>query len=109
MPYLLLTAAIFAEVIATSALKASNAFTVLLPSAVAVIGYCVSFYLLALVLRSIPVGIAYAIWSGIGIVAVNIIAGIFYDQTPHLAAIIGMGLIIVGTVVINLFSNTVTT
>ncbi|MFP6782102.1 MAG: multidrug efflux SMR transporter [Gammaproteobacteria bacterium] len=108
MAYLYLAAAIVAEVIATSALKASNAFTVLTPGAISVVGYCVSFYLLALVLRTIPVGIAYAIWCGIGIVAVNIIAIFLFNQIPDLAAIIGMALIIVGTAVINLFSNTVT-
>lgn len=108
MSYLYLAAAIVAEVIATSALKASNTFTVILPSGVAIIGYCAAFYLLAMVLRTIPVGIAYAIWSGVGIVAVNIVAAMMYRQIPDLAAILGMGLIIVGTVVINLFSNTVT-
>ena len=105
MAYLYLAAAIVAEVIATSALKASNAFTVLTPGAISVVGYCVSFYLLELVLRTIPVGIAYAIWCGIGIVAV--IAIFLFNQIPDLAAIIGMALIIVGTAVINLFSNTV--
>ena len=108
MAYLYLAAAIVAEVIATSALKASNTFTVIAPSAIAVVGYCAAFYLLAMVLRTIPVGIAYAIWSGVGIVAVNIVAAMMYRQIPDLAAIVGMGLIIIGTVVINLFSNTVT-
>ncbi len=107
MTYLYPTIAILAEVAATSALKASEEFTRLVPSLIVIIGYSMAFYFLTLVLRSLPVGITYAIWSGLGIVLVTI-AGIFlYKQIPDLAAIIGMGLIVAGVIVINLFSQTV--
>ena len=106
MAYLYLALAIIAEVAATSALKASEEFTRLIPSIIVVVGYCIAFYLLTLVLRVIPIGITYAIWSGLGIVLVTI-AGIFlYKQTPDLPAIIGMGLIVIGVIVINVFSKT---
>ena len=107
MTYFYLTIAIIAEVAATSALKASEEFTRLVPSLVVVIGYAVAFYFMTLVLRVIPVGITYAIWSGLGIVLVTV-AGIFlYKQVPDLPALIGMGLIVAGVVVINVFSKTV--
>lgn len=107
MNYLYLTIAIIAEVIATSALKASAGFTKLVPSALVIIGYAVAFYLLTLVLKTIPVGITYALWSGLGIVLVTI-AGIFiYKEVPDLPAVIGMGLIVAGVLVINLFSKTI--
>lgn len=102
-----LAIAIISEVIATSALKASEEFTRLIPSLVVVIGYGVSFYFLALVLRTIPVGLAYAIWSGLGIVLVTIIGVILYKQIPDTAALTGMALIIAGVVVINVFSKTI--
>lgn len=106
MTYVYLLVAIIAEVIATTALKSAEGFTRLLPSAIVVIGYGVSFYSLSLVLQSMPLGIAYAIWSGLGIVLVTI-AGIFlYKQVPDMAAIIGMGLIVVGVIVIQVFSKT---
>lgn len=107
MTYLYLAIAIIAEVIATSALKASNEFTNLIPSVIVVVGYGVSFYFMMLVLRTLPVGITYAIWSGIGIIFVAILGIFLYDQTPDLPAIFGMGLIITGVVVIHLFSKTV--
>jgi len=107
MAYLYLAIAIITEVIATSALKAANGFTNLIPSLIVIIGYTVSFYYMMLVLKTIPVGITYAIWSGVGIVLVAV-AGIFiYKQIPDTPAIIGMGLIIAGVVVIHLFSDTV--
>ncbi len=107
MAYLYLAIAIISEVIATSALKAADEFTNLIPSLIVIIGYAISFYYMMLVLRTIPVGITYAIWSGIGIVLVAV-AGIFiYKQIPDIPAIIGMGLIIAGVVIIHLFSNTV--
>ncbi|MCW8956457.1 MAG: multidrug efflux SMR transporter [Gammaproteobacteria bacterium] len=105
--FIYLAIAIFSEVLATSALKASAEFTRLLPSLVVIIGYGVSFYFLALVLRTIPVGLAYAIWSGLGIVLVTIIGVIVYKQIPDAAALIGMALIIAGVVVINVFSKTI--
>jgi len=104
--YLYLTIAIIAEVIATNALKASEEFTRLVPSIIVVVGYVTAFYLLSLVLKLIPVGIAYAIWAGMGIVLVAIIAAIVFKQIPDWPAIIGMVLIISGVVVINVFSNT---
>jgi len=101
-----LITAIVSEVIATSALKASTGFTKPLPSVVVVIGYLVSFYFLSLTLKTIPVGIAYAIWSGVGVVLISVVAWLLYSQRLDLPALIGMGLIISGVMVINLFSNT---
>ena len=105
--YVYLALAIIAEVIATTSLKASAEFTKLWPSVVVVIGYLLSFYFMTLVLRTIPVGITYAIWAGIGIVLVAIIGAIAYKQVPDLPAVIGMTLIIAGVVVIHLFSKNV--
>lgn len=104
--YAWLGLAIFAEVIATSALKASNGFTVLVPSIFVIVGYGVAFYALSMTLRTMPVGIAYAIWSGLGIVAVSLIALFVYKQVLDLPAILGMALILAGVLVINLFSKT---
>ena len=101
-----LITAIVSEVIATSALKASTGFTKPLPSVVVVIGYLVSFYFLSLTLKTIPVGIAYAIWSGVGVVLISVVAWLLYGRRLDLPALIGMGLIISGVMVINLFSNT---
>ncbi|WP_194435227.1 DMT family transporter [Vibrio fluminensis] len=106
MGYIYLTIAIVAEVIATGALKSSQGFTQLVPSVVVVIGYSVAFYFLSLVLRTIPVGIAYAIWSGLGVVLISLVAAVVFKQKLDLAAVIGMVLIVSGVVVINLFSNT---
>lgn len=107
MAYLYLTIAIIAEVIATSALKASKEFTSLIPSLIVLIGYGLAFYFMTLALRTIPVGITYAIWAGIGIVLITI-AGIFlYREIPDIPALIGMALIISGVVVIHIFSKTV--
>ena len=107
MGYLYLSIAIVAEVIATSALKSSEGFSRLWPSVTVVVGYCVAFYFLSLVLKTIPVGIAYAIWAGLGIVLIAIIGAVMFKQVPDLPAILGMGLIIAGLVVINVFSNMV--
>lgn len=104
-PWLTLAIAIVAEVIGTTALKASDGFTRLWPSAVVVVGYGVSFYCLSLVLRSIPVGITYAVWSGLGIVLISLVAFAVYGQRIDTAGLIGMGLIIAGVLVLNLFSN----
>lgn len=104
--YLYLAVAIGAEVIATSALRAAEGFTVLVPSAIAVVGYVVAFYFLSLTLKTMPVGVAYAIWSGVGIVVVSIVALVLYKQVLDLPALLGMGLIMAGVVVINLFSKT---
>ena len=107
MPYWYLTAAILAEVIATSALQASAEFTRLWPSVIVVVGYVAAFYLLTLVLRTLPLGVTYALWSGFGIVLVTMAGAAFYRQIPDWPALIGMGLIIAGAAVIHLCSRTV--
>lgn len=106
MGYLYLAIAIVAEVIGTSALKASEEFTKVVPSALVIIGYGVSFYFLSLVLKTIPIGIAYAIWAGLGIVLIAVVGIIFFKQIPDTAALIGMSLIILGVVVIHIYSKT---
>jgi small multidrug resistance pump len=108
MAYLYLALAIIAEVAATSALKASEEFTRLWPSLVVIAGYGIAFYLMTLVLRSIPVGITYALWSGLGIVLIVLASMVLYKQVPDFPAVIGMGLIVAGVIIINVFSKTVT-
>ena len=103
--WLLLGLAIVAEVIGTSALKASDGFTRLGPSAVVVAGYAVAFYCLSLVLKTLPVGITYAVWSGLGIVLITVAAFVLYGQKIDLPGLIGMGLIMAGVVVLNVFSK----
>ena len=107
MGYVYLSIAIIAEVIATSALKASGEFTRLVPSTVVVIGYVIAFYSLTFVLRTIPLGVAYAIWSGVGIALVSIVGFVMYRQVLDWPAILGIGLIIAGVVVINTYSSVV--
>jgi small multidrug resistance pump len=104
-PYVLLAIAIVAEVIATSALRASDGFTRLVPALVVLLGYGISFYCLSLTLKSLPVGIVYAIWSGVGIVLITLVAIVMYRQIPDLAAVAGLSLIVAGVVVLNLFSK----
>lgn len=103
--YMWLAIAIVAEVIGTSALRASEGFSRLLPSLVVVAGYGVAFYCLSMTLKSMPVGIVYAIWSGVGIVLITLVAIVLYRQVPDLAAVAGLGLIVAGVVVLNLFSK----
>lgn len=107
MTYAYLLVAIVSEVIATSALKASEGFTRLWPSVLVVIGYGVAFFCLSLTLRTIPVGIVYAVWSGIGIVLIALVGWLLYRQALDLPAILGIALIMAGVLVINLFSSTV--
>ena len=107
MTYVYLFIAIVAEVIATSSLKASESFTRLWPAVVTLVGYVIAFYFLTLVLRTMPTGIAYAIWSGVGIVLISVISWVVYQQRLDLPAIAGLGLIIAGVAVINLFSKSV--
>ena len=107
MTYLYLFIAIVAEVIATSSLKASASFTRLWPAVVTLVGYIIAFFFLTLVLRTIPTGIAYAIWSGVGIVLISVVGWVVFKQKLDLPAIIGLGLIIAGVLVVNLFSKTV--
>ncbi len=104
--YIYLAVAIVSEVIATSALKASDGFTQLWPSVVTVVGYAIAFYCLALTLRVIPTGVAYAIWSGAGIVLISAVGWVAFKQSLDWPAILGMGLIVAGVVVINVFSST---
>lgn len=106
MGYLYLGIAIICEVIGTSALQVSNGFTKTLPSIIVVLGYGLAFYLLGFALRFMPVGIAYAIWAGLGIVLIAIIGAVAFKQIPDIPAVIGMGLIILGVLVIRLFSKT---
>lgn len=103
LTYLIL--AIISEVIATTVLKASDGFSRLYPSIVVVVGYCFSFGALSQVVKVMPLGIAYAIWSGLGIVLVSVAAVFVYQQKLDLPAIVGMTLIIAGVLVINLLSN----
>ena len=105
MSYLYLAIAIVSEVIGTSALKASNEFTRVVPSLITLVAFMTAFYFLSLTLRTIPVGIAYAIWSGVGIVLISLIGRFVFGQTLDLPALIGMGLIVAGVVVINVFSK----
>ncbi len=107
MAYIFLAVAIITEVTATSALKASDGFTKLVPSVLVIVGYGVSFYCLTIVLQTIPIGIAYAVWAGLGIILVAIVGMIHFKQVPDIPAIIGMGLIISGVVVINVLSKVV--
>lgn len=107
MTYFYLILAIIAEVIATSALKASEQFTHFWPSLIVIVGYAVAFYFLSLTLRYLPVGITYAIWSGVGVVLIAIIGAIVYQQIPDWPAILGMLLIVSGVATIHLFSNSV--
>ena len=106
LPYLYLGVAIVFEVIGTSALQASETLTRLVPSLVMVVAYAASFLFLALTLRTIPVGIAYAVWSGIGIVLIAAVGWLWFKQPLDLPALIGLGLIIGGVVVVNGFSQT---
>ncbi len=105
--YLLLALAIVAEVIATSALKASEGFSRLGPSLVTAAGYGVAFYLLSHVLKTIPTGVAYAIWSGGGIVLISAVGWLWFRQSLDLAAILGIALIVAGVVVVSLLSKSV--
>ena len=103
--WLILLVAILSETIATTALKASEGFTVLIPSVVVVVGYCLSFYFLSLTLRSIPVGIAYAVWSGVGLALVTLFGFLVYNQKLDLPALFGILLIMTGIVVMFSFSD----
>lgn len=107
MSYVYLCAAIILEVVGTSALQASQQFTRLIPVVIMVCCYGVSFFLLSLSLRVLPVGIAYAIWSGLGIVLISAVGTLWFKQPLDLPAVIGLGLIVAGVAVVNLFSKSV--
>lgn len=103
--YIALGIAIAAEVVATTALKASDSFTRLWPSVIAITDYAIAFYFLTITLRTIPTGIAYAIWSGLGIVLITLASFVMYRQSVDLPGLLGMALIIAGVVVLNVFSK----
>lgn len=105
--WIYLLAAIVAEVIGTSGLKASDGFSKLWPSLLTIVAYGTSFFFLSLTLRAIPVGIAYAVWSGVGIVLITLVGWLYFEQRLDTSAILGMFLIVSGVVVLNLFSKTV--
>jgi small multidrug resistance pump len=106
-PYIILAISICAEICATTMLKASAGFSKIFPSIIVIIGYSISFYGLSQVVRSINIGIAYAIWSGVGIVLVSLLSLLLYKQRLDLPAIFGITLIILGVIVIQLFSKSV--
>ncbi len=108
MNYLYLAIAVVAEVIATTALKAAEGFTRPLPTLIVAAGYCVSFFLLSLIVQTMNLGVVYALWSGSGIVLVAIVAAVWMKQIPDWPAVIGISLIMAGVVIVNLFSKTVT-
>lgn len=107
MNYVFLIVAVGFEVVATTALKQSDGFTRLMPSAITVLGYAVAFYFLSLTLRSMSVGIVYAIWSGAGVVFITAIGWLWFRQSLDMPALAGIALIIAGVLVINLFSKSV--
>lgn len=104
--YLFLFLAIIFEIIATTALKYSEQFSKVMPSIITVLGYAVAFYCLSITLKTVPVGIAYAIWSGVGIVMITLIGVVAFKQIPDLPAILGLLLIITGVIIVNVFSKT---
>ena len=105
--WIFLSVAIVSEVIATSALKAAEGFSRLWPSAIVVVGYAAAFYFLSLTLRTIPIGVAYAIWSGVGVALIALISWVLFGQSLDLPGILGISLIVAGVIVLNLFSTTV--
>jgi small multidrug resistance pump len=106
VPYLILACAVLAETIGTTALQASQQFTRLMPSVIVVLAYGTAFYLLGIALKFFPVGIAYAIWSGLGIVFISIIGFAVFGQRLDLPAVAGISMIVGGILVIHLFSQT---
>jgi small multidrug resistance pump len=106
MNYVYLFAAIMSEVVAISALKAAEGFSRFWPSVIVIVGYGLAFYCLSLTVRTVPIGIAYAIWSGVGIVLISLVGLLLYRQSLDLPAVIGMALILVGVLIINVFSKT---
>ncbi|WP_407495115.1 DMT family transporter [Pseudooceanicola sp. MF1-13] len=106
MPYIYMLLAVISEVIATTSLKAADGFTKAVPSALVVVGYGFAFYFLSITLRTLPVGTAYAIWSGCGIILVAIAGWLIYGQKMDLWGVLGMALIIAGVLILNLMSKT---
>jgi small multidrug resistance pump len=108
-PMFLLLLAIIAEVVGTTALRASEGFTRVVPSIIVVIGYAVAFYLMSLTLKQISIGVAYAIWSGVGTALTVVVGVLLFHESLDAARVIGIALIILGVLVLNLFSNVHTT
>lgn len=106
-PWTFLSLAIVSEVIATSFLKSSEGFTRIGPSLVVVVGYASAFYFLSLTLKAIPVGVAYAIWAGAGVILIAVIGWVFLGQVLDIAAVVGIAMIVGGVVIINAFSSSV--
>ncbi len=106
MSYIYLAIAIVAEVAGTSALKASEEFTRLVPSIIVIAGYAIAFFFLSLTLRTIPVGIAYAIWAGAGIALIVAAGAVLFRQVPDVPAMVGLALIVAGVVIVNTMSHT---
>lgn len=107
LTYIILLAAIVAEVIATTALSRSESFSRLVPSIVTVVGYALAFWLLSFPVRTMPVGVVYALWSGLGIVLISTVSWLWYGQKLDLPAIIGLAFILCGVMIVNLFSKTI--
>lgn len=105
MAFVYLMIAVIAEVIATSAMKASESFSQLIPSMITVVGYIVALYFLSLTMKTIPIGITYALWSGAGIVLISLVGFFYYKQHLDLAAVIGLTFMIIGILIINVFSK----
>ena len=103
--WIYLTLAIFSEVLATASLKSTEGFTKLWPSILVLVGYSAAFYFLSMTLDSIPIGVAYAIWSGVGVAAITLVSIFFLDQKIDTAGFIGIGLIVAGVIVLRLFSE----
>lgn len=97
--------AIFSEVVATASLKSTEGFTRLVPSIVVLVGYSAAFYFLSLTLDTIPIGVAYAVWSGVGVATITLVSFVLYDQKIDAAGLVGIGLIVAGVVVLRLFSE----
>ena len=97
--------AIVSEVIATASLKSTEGFTRLVPSIVVLVGYSAAFYFLSLTLDTIPIGVAYAVWSGVGVATITLVSFLMYDQKIDAAGLLGIGLIVAGVVVLRLFSE----
>ncbi len=105
--YLFLFVAIVAEVVGTTALARSDGFTRLTPSLITVVSYAVAFYCLSIPIRVMPTGVVYAIWSGMGIVLISFVAWFWYRQTLDFAALLGLGFIVTGVIIVNVFSKSV--
>ena len=107
MAYFYLATAIVAEVVGTTALKASDEFTRLVPSLIVATAYGISFYFLSMTLRSLPVGITYAVWSGMGTALIAVAGAVIYREIPDAFALLGISLIVSGVLIMNVFSSTV--